>query len=306
MNGRFPRGVGIGSSGRYLAAVMALSALVRFIGIGKASLWHDEGYSLMMAAKTWAQIWHHTGLDVHPPLYYWTLHAWMLLFGDSEAAVRSLSAVLMVLVIPVMYDLVRRLFSEPAARLTALFVALGPFLVRYSQEARMYGMLTFIAALATYLLVRAQQRGGWIVWILYAVTVAAGLYTYYYVFFVIVFHWVYMAVCAIWPRPSWRRARNTLLAPRWLAANALAVALWAPWIPTAYVQLTQIQSPPWIQRATWETRRPASRSSSSSPTSASSPPVARWRCCATRSFWPWRRCSSPCCGSGVPRRCQWR
>jgi mannosyltransferase len=236
----------------YLGLVIALGVIVRFVGIAKSSVWHDEGYSLMLAPQTFAQIWHHTGLDVHP-LYYFTLHLWMQVFGTTETAVRSLSAVLMILVIPIMYALVRRLFTERSARVAALFTALAPFLVRYSQEARMYGMLAFIASLATYMLVRAQQTRKWSDWLIYGVVVAAGLYTYYYIIFLIVFHWAYMACCAVWPKPTWAHLRETIFSSQWIAANALAVLIWLPWIPTAYVQLVKIQTPPWIPKATINT-----------------------------------------------------
>lgn len=237
----------------WLAAAVVIGAVVRFINISKSSIWHDEGYTMMLAPQSPAQIWLRTGRDVHPPLYYWTLHYWMLLFGTSEAAVRSLSLAFMLGVIVIMFALVRRLFGNRAARLTALFLALGPFVVRYSQEARMYGMLAFVAALATYLLVRALESNRWTDWLLYGVSVALGLYTYYYVIFMIVFHWAYMGFRWLYPKPSWSALKSSLLSPKWIAANALAIIIWLPWMPTAYVQLTKIQSPPWIPKATLNT-----------------------------------------------------
>lgn len=237
----------------YLTGMLVLGAIVRFVGISKSSIWHDEGYTMMMAPLPPAEIWYRTGLDVHPPLYYLTLHYWMQVFGDSEVAVRSLSVVLMLGVIIFGFLLVRRLFSNRAARLAALFLALAPFLVRYSQEARMYGMLAFFAALSTYLLVRAWQNRRWRDWLLYALAIAGGLYTYYYVIFLIVFHWAYVAFLAIYPRLSKKSLLDSLLNKQWIVANALAVILWLPWIPTAYVQLTQVQSPPWIPKATLQT-----------------------------------------------------
>ena len=237
----------------YLGLVILIGTLVRFIGISKSSVWHDEGYSLMLAPQSFSEIWRRTGLDVHPPLYYFTLHIWMQLFGTTEVAVRSLSAVCMLGVIPITYFLVRRLFTEQSARIAALFVATAPFLIRYSQETRMYGMLALIASLATYMLIRAQQTKRWSDWLIYGVIVAAGLYTYYYVIFMIVFHWAYILCCAVWPRPSVQRLRATILSPQWIGANALAVILWLPWVPTAYIQLTKIQSPPWIPKATLNT-----------------------------------------------------
>lgn len=241
------------SDWNFLGLVLVFAAIIRFIGISKSSFWHDEGYTMMMAPLPLAEIWVRTGLDVHPPLYYFTLHFWMQLFGTSELAVRSLSLVLMLGVIVFGFLLVRRLFDSRSARLSAVFLAIAPFLVRYSQEARMYGMLTFFAMLSTYLLVRSLQTKSWRDWTLYGLAIAGGLYTYYYVVFIILFHWAYMLFLAVYPRLSRESITSTILSKQWIFANALAVIIWLPWVPTAYEQLTTVQAPPWISKATIDT-----------------------------------------------------
>lgn len=202
---------------------------------------------MMLAPNPPAQIVARTARDVHPPLYYLALHYWLLVFGNSETAARGMSAVFLILAIPVAYLLVRRLWTEPAARLAALFVAIGPFLIRYSQEARMYGMVAFLLLLATYLLVRALQTNRWVWWLAYSVAMAAALYTHYYSVFMIVVHWIYVASL------SDRRQRRGLWNTRWWGANVLAAALFLPWVPTAYHQFTRVQGSFWIPRATIRT-----------------------------------------------------
>jgi mannosyltransferase len=230
----------------YLSLTALLAAVVRIINIGQASLWHDEGYTLRMISYSPAEIIHRTGLDVHPPLHYLTLKLWTQFFGTSELAVRSLSVLMIVGVVIFSFLLIRRLFDSQTARLAALFVALGPFLVRYGQEARMYGMLAFVAALSTYLLVVALERKKWLNWVLYGLSISLGLYTYYYVIFIIVFHWAYVGFRSVYPNFNWYTIRQFILSPQWIVANAIAVLAFAPWVPTAIRQFQSVQAAYWI------------------------------------------------------------
>ncbi len=236
-----------------LLLVMAIGSAVRFLNISKASIWHDEGYTMLMAPLPPGEILRRTALDVHPPLYYLVLHSWLQLFGTSELAARSLSAVLMIAVIPISYALVKQLFDRNSAIIAALFVALAPFLVRYSQEARMYGMLTFIASLATWLLVIAKQKNRWTWWAAYGSVIVMGLYTHYHVIFVIAFHWGYVAFAGIWPKANWQNIRNNILNTHWIAVNTLAVLAFIPWLPIALKQFTNIQNDYWIPQVTGDT-----------------------------------------------------
>lgn len=227
----------------YLLIVVVIGAAVRFIGITKASIWHDEGYTMMLAPMGPVEILERTARDVHPPLYYIVLHYWMGLFGNSELAARSLSAICLIAAIPLVYLLMRRLFTEHAARLAALFVAIGPFLVRYSQEARMYGLVAVLLLAATYFLVRANQQGGRKWWVLYALTIAASLYVHYYAIFMVVAHWGYMLLQTKAPRTG-------LKSRSWWGSNILAATLFLPWLPAAIGQFTRVQGGFWIPEPT--------------------------------------------------------
>ena len=219
-------------------------AIVRFKNIARASIWHDEGYTMMLSPRSPAQIIAGTARDVHPPLYYEILHFWMKLFGSSELGARSLSAVCLLIAIVVGFGLVRHLFGDGPARLAAVYLALGPFLVRYSQEARMYAMVALWVLLATYFLVKAldAKRATWW-WIGYSLAIAAALYTHYYAVFAIAGHWLYVATRS-------RKSGQGLRSGSWWASNIAAAALFAPWVPSAYSQFKRVQAAFWIPKVT--------------------------------------------------------
>jgi mannosyltransferase len=236
----------------WLVLAVMLGAILRIVNLSKASIWHDEGYTMMLAPQGPLDILSRTARDVHPPLHYLALHYWMQLFGSSEASARGFSVVFMLLVIVFGYLLVKRLFGHAAARLTALFLAVGPFLVRYSQEARMYAMVAFFLLLATWLLVRIVQEQRRRDWWWYALAIAAALYTHYFAVFIIAAHWAFMLVHTLGARKQLSKRQSVLHHPtsvlgwRWWVANALAAGLFLPWVPAAYAQFTRVQGSFWI------------------------------------------------------------
>jgi uncharacterized membrane protein len=95
-----------------------------------------------------------TAIDIHPPLYYALLQIWVALVGKSDVAIRLLSALIGTATIPVLYALARRLFDETRVAIFAAgVIALAPFHIYYSQEARMYGLVTLLGLASVYFFV---------------------------------------------------------------------------------------------------------------------------------------------------------
>jgi hypothetical protein len=96
-------------------------------------------------------------------------------------ALRSLSAVLGVALVFVMYELGRRLADRRVGIAAALLAAVSEFLVHYSQEARSYALLALLTALSSLCLFRLLDR--WSGWSAVAhAAVITFLYTHVYGF----------------------------------------------------------------------------------------------------------------------------
>lgn len=92
------------------------------------------------------------------PFYYLILHIWMDIFGISDYSSRSLSAVLSVLIIVLTYWFARRHFSETTALIAAAIVAIEPFFIAYSHQARNYSLTFFLTLLSTWYLLRIVEN----------------------------------------------------------------------------------------------------------------------------------------------------
>jgi hypothetical protein len=143
-----------------LLAAVLLGLLLRVYRVGSEGLWIDEAFSIWLARQPLEGMvgWVAT-VDQHPPLYYALLHGWVRIAGDGEASARILSALCGTLTIPVVYLLGRRVADERVGLVGALILAVSPFHVRFSQEARMYAVLTLSASLALYAFAALLDRG---------------------------------------------------------------------------------------------------------------------------------------------------
>lgn len=165
-----------------LSALLLLAFLLRSIFLDQQSLWADEAYSLSMATRDSLQQVLNEVLagdpnTPHTPLYYLLLMPWLNLAGTSDFALRWFSVAFGLLTVPVSYVLAKRLTGPAAAILVALLCALSPFLVYYSQEARMYSMAGLIAALMAYFFLRGQADQGTRWWFAYSVSAIALFFT---------------------------------------------------------------------------------------------------------------------------------
>ncbi len=225
--------------------ILLLSTGLRFYRIGYQSYWHDEGNSLHLAGESVPVIIQSAAADIHPPAYYLALKIWRAGLGDSELALRSLSALAGAILVALVYRLGRYFFSRPSALLASALAAINPFLIYYSQEARMYALAATLGAasfglFAVWLRRPALSRRTWLVSAAYVAVSVWGLYTHYAFGFILIAQNVVMAgyfLAALWTaRRSGRRVALGQFAV-WVGLQALALALYLPWLPTAYHQL---------------------------------------------------------------------
>lgn len=83
-----------------------------------------------------------------PPLHAVLLNRWMKVFGETDAAIRSLSVLSSVLAVAVLYWVVFVLFGRRTAFFSGMIHALSPFDIYYAQEARMYSLLVLGACVS--------------------------------------------------------------------------------------------------------------------------------------------------------------
>lgn len=221
-----------------LLLVLLIAAGLRFHQLGTQSFWNDEGNSYIQATRDFASIAANAGRDIHPPGYYWLLAVWRGLVGESEFALRSLSAFASILTVAVTFALGRRLYGTGAGLIAAGLVALNGFSIYYAQEARMYALLAFWGAASMLALTAFTRQPNARRGLALGLLNAAGLYTQYAFPFVMLAQGLLaiLWLLSLRQRAGFAAAGRGLLA--YVLANLLALGLYAPWLPVALPQIT--------------------------------------------------------------------
>ena len=176
--------------------------MLRFATLDGQSFWLDEAYTVRLLDQPLGDMLRDLpDQESAPPLYYLLAWVWGHLLGFGEVGLRSLSALLGTLLIPVAYAAATRLAGRRAGVVAAALVAVHPLLVWYSQEARAYALVALLAALSLVGFLRVLERPDGRAWAAWAVPAALALATHYYAGFLVLAE----AAWLIWRCPRDRR-----------------------------------------------------------------------------------------------------
>lgn len=165
--------------------ILIVALVIRLMSLNQ-SLWLDEAINVL-AAKNLdfiSFVTRYPIADFHPPGYFAILWGWTKIFGTSEIAVRMPSILFGVGTVWLTHLIGKKLFNLNTGILAALFLALAPLHIYYSQEARMYSFAAFAAALSMYFLIRLFERNRFAK-IGYVVATGLLLYSDYVAYFIL-------------------------------------------------------------------------------------------------------------------------
>lgn len=168
-----------------VTCVTLAGAVLRFTKLGE-SYWYDEAVTVGLVRSSLGSMIHALpGTESTPPLYYGIVWVWGRIFGTSEVALRSLSAIIGAAAIPLAAAAGKEFFSKPAGALAGALVAASPFLVWYAQEARAYSLYVMLSTLSLLFFARAlkapsRRRLAW-----WALVSALAIWTEYFAGFLV-------------------------------------------------------------------------------------------------------------------------
>ncbi len=152
-----------------------------------------------------------------PPLYF--AIAWLFSkLGSDPWLLRLPSLLAGVATIPLVYVLGSMTVGRRAGAVATVLVAFSPAMMFYSTEARAYALLAFLVICSTIVLLVAMQREslGW--WVLYALLLAASMYTHYASIFILI------------GQTAWAFAVSPGSRRRIVFSALLGALLWLPWL----------------------------------------------------------------------------
>jgi uncharacterized membrane protein len=193
-------------------------------GLEAQSLWRDEVDSLRFATRDFSLVLAaFTRPGENGPLYYLLLRPWLAWVGQSEYALRFPSALTGVLAAPLIFAWGRRLFNPTIGLIAALLLAVNPYHLWYSQEARMYAVLGVVTMLALWSFAEALDRGRWWRWVIWLALTSICFYIHVLSVLLVPLQMIWLLLI-----PRWRR--------RWRSYLAALALLILPYLPLVWWQ----------------------------------------------------------------------
>jgi hypothetical protein len=259
---------------RWLLLFIILGSFaLRLHELTRQDIWWDEARNIDVALRPIGQVAIAPELDIHPPVYFWLLHAWGRIVAPGvhvqtgEFALppehlaflmRFPSLCFGVLGVALLYSLAARcapvrISARGAGIAAAAVAAVSPFWLAESQETRMYtvGMVWLLAAAVAFVTLldrwtRAAAHaqpdadrqlpavGSLAAFALFS---ALAFLTHYNALFILVAWYGWWGVWALWQPNRWRHVRTLLI------TGLVSTALVLPIAPIALRQIPGYANP---------------------------------------------------------------
>ena len=218
-----------------LLGLLLVAFALRVYRLGYQELRGDEAFGYFLSRYSYADIVRRTLSlqEPHPVAAYFVSRAWMAWAGDSEFALRFVGLCWSVLAVALLYRMACALgLSRAVGMLGAALLALSPYAIWHSQDARMYNMSLALTLASTWLALEAVRRPRWRYWCAYILVSWLALHTHYFAAFILVAQNVFFLGQALLVAHTRRHVWQ------WLVAQAAIVVLYLPWLSAARSILT--------------------------------------------------------------------
>ncbi|MBI5624294.1 MAG: glycosyltransferase family 39 protein [Elusimicrobia bacterium] len=183
------------------------------------SMWSDEALTLVVsqAGDLWGLM---RGLESSPPLHFLLMRPWLKAFADPLLGMRLFSLACGSACLWAFFKLAKEVVPEAAV--SSLFIAVfSSYWVHASQDGRFYSLFLLLSILQTSVLWRLREKDDLKLWLLYVALASLGLYTHYFMLFLVLAGGAYTAASRLLCR---RPIHLTL------ASFAGIAVLYLPWL----------------------------------------------------------------------------
>jgi mannosyltransferase len=200
-----------------LAVIFMLGAVLRFYKLGEWSLWIDEIFTIRRIQNQYIDL--ETALRNLPPHTNWVPTSFLLgavsqnILGISPWSARLASALIGIATIPIIYFPIRRLSGPMVALVAVLLLAVSPWHLEWSQNARFYTGLLLFYFLAAYVFFMAVERDRPFNLLLFGILLVLAVGERFMAVFLLPVILLYLLLLAVLPieKPAGFNRRNLIL-----------------------------------------------------------------------------------------------
>ncbi|MCK4348824.1 MAG: glycosyltransferase family 39 protein [Thermoplasmatales archaeon] len=149
----------VNNKNRYLILlffVVILASILRLYNLGHWSFWWDEGNTLMGVLNRDYSI--RDLLGGFYSLFYLMEKGSFSIFGVNEFSARIICSIIGILSIPMLYFFTKVIFNNRIAMISSLMLAVSPWHIWYSQNARFYSLLFFFSGISAFSFYLALEK----------------------------------------------------------------------------------------------------------------------------------------------------
>ncbi|MBL7190792.1 glycosyltransferase family 39 protein [bacterium] len=210
-----------------------IAAVLLFADLDCRDFWSDEIFSLPKTDNL-RIVLAQSSFDVHPPFYFFLVYFWTDIFGKTETAVRSLSAIFALLAVFVFYRMAKVILPEYLSKIYLLILTISPFFIFYSRMNRYYSLTALLSIIVIYFFYRFQREREFKWEALFWLFSLILIYTDY-IGIILLFS---LGLYYLWFN---RREKRLLL--RFIIGTAILAVFYIPWINNLFSQTEKGSAP---------------------------------------------------------------
>ncbi len=207
-----------------LALIILIAGGLRLYGVDRQSLWYDEVFEESVSQQLFSNnnIWEKENkIDNRwlTPFHLLFIYPMTKIFPGSDFALRMIPFIFGLITVPLFFIFSCKLFNEKVGLIAAFLLAISPFHIWHSQDARMYALLWMLALISLIYFIRILEEPIWKNYVVYVLSTVAALYTHQLTIFLILLQGLYILL-------FWQKYKKQLL--KWLSVVTVLVLLFLP------------------------------------------------------------------------------
>jgi len=222
--------------------ILICSTTLLYISSIKVSVWYDEAYTMAMMNHSFWGIINITSWDVHPPLYYLLLKAFISIIGENNIfTIRIFSIIGIIAAFLLALFPLRRLFGKTTTFVFIALLSLMPVTQYLGTEMRMYSWAMFFVLGCSVYAYDAYKRNTFFPYCMMTLFAICSVYTHNYAVIAVGFIYV-LFIVAIYRKN--KQIRNVII------SIVICILAYSPWIPIILFQVSRVQNDYWIGAVT--------------------------------------------------------
>lgn len=169
-----------------LVGTFLLGTGLRLYQLDTDSMWLDEIKLVITSRLDFVSMLNFQAEEsVHPPLIYIITRFFLALLGQGDFVARLQALFFGSLSLLLTYKLGEMIWTRKEGLIGTFLLAINAYHIHYSQEARHYALMVFLALASLIFLLRALRTGQKRMWVLFGLCAGLNIYTHYFAFLIV-------------------------------------------------------------------------------------------------------------------------